>query len=689
MVHEFELLRSVAPRHEITLITTFWLIRPEALRAVQDLGVRVEVVPWPWERAYVRRNKLGKFVRLALGASPNFEIWSRRKRNEPLAEAVRRREEASPFDLVFCIQGEIAEVLDVARAPTALLLYDVYSRLADLVRGQISLRSIRYWLEKRNALPWEAAHYGRADAIACVSAHDAQIVSRMLGREVDTIVNPVPDEFFAEPAVERSHDIVTVIGSFGWEPNIDSVNWMCDEIWPLVRAAKPEARLHVAGRFASPELIRTVEDAGGEFFGDVDDIRPHYWEAAVVVANIRMGSGMRNKVLHAMACKAPLVATTAALEGIGADVKENLLVADDTAALAAAIVSTLNQSAAAAVRAEKAVAVAAQHSSAAAGIALEAWWRTAARETQLAARPTDLSEPPRASVVICTKERPELLRKSLAAINAAAGRVPGTEVVIVEQGEPYAREICAELDLSATVLHGRGTGVSRGRNEGIKASRGEVVIFTDDDCEVPPGWIRDHIDAMRDRQVVASFGPVVGLRYDEAYDPVSLPARHDRRSPPWVVGHSSNMAARRTVLTRLGGFDERMGPGTGTVPAGEDADLIVRLLRVGPVLTGVGEAIQHIEWRSSSDRLDNLMAYEHGAGAWIGKVLRQDPKAGLRFLKARVELQRGTLRHAKGTGDRSMTQGALAGALIRGLMAGVRLNAWKGDRPGGEPSRPA
>src|SRR5437588_5930465 len=223
MVHEFELLRSVAARHDITLVSTFWLVRPEALRVVEDLGVRVELVPWPWDRAYVRRSRVYKLARLLTGASPNFEIWSRRKRLVPLADVVRREESERPFDLVFVIQGEIAPILDVVKAPKALLLYDVYSRVAALVSGRLSVRAIRYRLEQRSGPPWEKKWYGKADALAAVSALDAEIVSRMLGRPVETIVNPVPNGFFEQPSVLRSDDIITIIGSFGWEPNIDSV----------------------------------------------------------------------------------------------------------------------------------------------------------------------------------------------------------------------------------------------------------------------------------------------------------------------------------------------------------------------------------------------------------------------------------------------------------------------------------
>lgn len=679
MVHELELLRATAARNEITLVTTFWMISPEALRTVEELGVRVVVVPWAWQDAYIRRSKLYKLVRLLGGAAPNFEVWSRRKRLKPLADVIRREQRAGPFDVAFVIQGEMAQILDVVEAPTALLLYDIYSRLTSLVRNKRSVRAVRYRIEQRNAGPWERAWYKHADAIACVSEIDAAVASEMTGREVETIPNPVPDDFFAPPTVPRSDTSVTLIGSFGWEPNFDSVLWMCSEIWPRVIEARPDARLRVVGRFGSPELRQTVEAAGGEFFGDVDDIRPYYWDAAVIVASIRMGSGMRNKVLHAMACGAPLVATPSALEGIDPRATDHMLVAEDSAGLADAIIETLNDPLAARARTQGATAIAASYSSASAGAALERWWRTVAQPggpSPQSVRPAVAT--PSVSVVVSTRERPDLLKKTLATIAEAAALVPGTEMIVVEQGERSAEAICKDLGLEATVISDDGFGVSRSRNKGMRAARNDVILFTDDDCEVPPGWVRAHADALSDSDAVASCGPVQGVRYDERYDPVALPARHDTSSPPWVVGHASNIAVRRATLAAAGGFDERIGPGSGGPAAGEDADLIVRLLRNGPIITGVGEPIRHVDEGWSQDMRSKLIGYELGAGAWIGKAFREDPRAALTFLRARWRLQKGTLAHAAANGDRSLSRGAFAGALVRGVVAGVGLKPWKG-----------
>jgi len=447
MLHEFELLRAVAPRHEITLLSTFRIVRPEAVRAVQALGVRVEVVPWQWQHGEVRRSRITKLARLILGAGPTLVVANRSERLKPLAEAIIAAESAHPVDVVQIFLGDLAPIADSARAPTALLLFDVYWRLADLVLNgsRPTVQSIRRRLERRNARRWEEKWYARANGVACVSRIDAELVSAMLSRPVDYIPNPVPDEFFVPPEGRRSDTTVTFVGSFGWEPNVDSVRWLCAEIWPQILSRRPDARLRVVGRFAFPELQREVEAVGGEFFVDVDDIRPFYWEAAVVIAPIRMGSGTRNKVLHAMACRAPVVATSSALEGIPAVSGGHLLVADDAAGLADAVVAVLNDPAAASAREESAREIPAGYSSAAAGAQLERWWKdTVATRPAASASARDVrpaAPPIAASVVVCTRERPELLKKSLMSIATAVANVPGTQLIVVEQGERSAAAV--------------------------------------------------------------------------------------------------------------------------------------------------------------------------------------------------------------------------------------------------------
>jgi glycosyl transferase family 1/glycosyl transferase family 2 len=451
--------------------------------------------------------------------------------------------------------------------------------------------------------------------------------------------------------------------------------WMCTEIWPKIRARRPDAQLCIVGRDGSDELRRIVTGAGGVFHEDVPDIRPYYWEAAAVVACVRMGSGTRNKVLHGMACGAPVVATPSAIEGMEVT-NDHLWIASDAEAIAHAVVEVLNDPAAASARARAGRDVAAGYTARAAGSALENWWE---RSSPPERRPPALAAPEtRASVVLATRERPSLLRRSLAAVAAAAAEVPGTEIIVVEQGTPSAAAICSELGVSADVVPDPGVGVSRARNIGVARAGGDVVLFTDDDCEVPTSWVRDHLDAFAYAGLIASCGPVTGIgSYDEEQDPVALPIHHRRGDAPWQIGHSSNMAVRADAVRAAGGFDERMGPGMPEVTAAEDADLIVRLLALGPVASGTGEATRHIDWRSSEDQGEALLSYEHGAGAWIGKSFRARPAQALRYLAARRKLLR---QRAELVDGAAVSPRALARAFRRGLLAGVRLGTWKGGR---------
>ena len=131
----------------------------------------------------------------------------------------------------------------------------------------------------------------------------------------------------------RSTNEVVFAGTLDYRPNIDAVEWLVDDMWPTVKARVPDAKLVVVGRSPTQAVADAVARAGGELHGDVADIRPFYWGAAVAVSPIRLGSGLRNKQLHAMASRAPLVTTPTALEGVPVKPGEHALVADGAGAL--------------------------------------------------------------------------------------------------------------------------------------------------------------------------------------------------------------------------------------------------------------------------------------------------------------------------------------------------------------------
>jgi glycosyltransferase involved in cell wall biosynthesis len=666
-VHQYELLRSIAGRHEVTLITSDWNIEAQTLKTVRDLGVTVRAVAWPW---YIRpRTRVSRLIHLLRGAGPTMEVFMNHARLGPLSDAVATEEDARPADLVFLMMGELSPVGAAAKAPTALLLFDVYSRLTDLVRDERSLRAIRHRLERRNASRWEPAWYSRADAVACVSEVDASLVSRMIGRPVEVIPNPIPDDFFDPPAVERSAATVTFVGSFSWEPNRDSVAWLCQDIWPRIRAGRPDAKLCIVGRHGNDELRKQVEGAGGSFLTDVEDIRPFYWEAAVVISPIRMGSGTRNKVLHAMACDAPVVCTTASLEGIPAEHGTHLLVADDPSGLADAVLLTMNDPSAAAARVAAARGIAAKYSSAGTGATFEAWLRAAAasRPAPGAAGSTAARRSLSASVVVVSSGTAEDLRRCLAAVKESVGGTSDVELILVALGGAPADGILREMSLDAKVILAKDGDVLAARNAGWRAAAGDVVLFTDDGCRVPPTWVRAHLESLSDPDVVASFGETTGGP-TRRFEPSALPSRHrGATSAPWLVGGASNMAVLGSALEAIGGFDERLASGDEAA----DADVVARLLRSGSVIaSGTGEPVRRD--RSSTPA---VLSVENRAGVWIGKTLRERPRAALTLMRSRFDEQR-HIANGRATEGVRVPRGALALALARGVAEGLRLKPW-------------
>lgn len=380
-VHEFELIAALAGRHDIHVIQSEGggSLREDALL---EAGARYTEVPWQG-RPYPT-SKLG-VARGLIRAKPNLVHWLNRDRIDRLADAISTLSADAPPDVVHITHGELADVIPRISAPTALLLFDILTHAGESRRDVEPLfrRRLQLRLEHRRTRRFELHKYRRAKGIACVSSVDARWLERQLHRPIDVVENPIGDGFFESPSVARSEEIVAFVGALSHSPNADAIRWMADEIWPAVAARRPEARWLVVGRgdddpLAATTLRRVVEQAGGELHQDVPDIRPYYWEAAVVVAPLRHGSGLRNKVIHAMAAQAPVVATPTALQGVPDEAARHAASASTAVDIVDAIVRVLDDPEGASGEARAAVTGLDRLRTAHVAGQLERWWATTA-----------------------------------------------------------------------------------------------------------------------------------------------------------------------------------------------------------------------------------------------------------------------------------------------------------------------
>jgi glycosyltransferase involved in cell wall biosynthesis len=184
----------------------------------------------------------------------------------------------------------------------------------------------------------------RFRACTVVSERERQLLAGVLGHErgVQVLPNGVLASSYGTATAAAQPDTLIFTGSLRYGPNHDGMRWFVGDVWPLIRRARPAARLLITGDHADLPLPAA---AGVERTGFVDDVRPLLSSAWLAVAPIFAGGGTRVKILEAMAAGTPVVATTKGAEGIAAVAGQHLLLADDPGAFAAQVVALLSDAA--------------------------------------------------------------------------------------------------------------------------------------------------------------------------------------------------------------------------------------------------------------------------------------------------------------------------------------------------------
>jgi glycosyltransferase involved in cell wall biosynthesis len=374
---EYEVLRHAANHHDVLLLSGELAAGEAVPPILTELGIEVRGVAAPPRP--IPLSKAGFLAHMVRHRMP-LGVWTSAPTIARLRDAVARAEAEGRVDLVHVMPQEAAAIAAATHAPSALYLGDSFAVQAEreLAHAQTPKDRLRLTLERRNSRAWERRWYPQASAVACVSPADATALRALCGIPIDAIPLSIGDEWFASPTTARSRHTVALIGALDYRPNVDGVVWFANDVWPLVRARVPDARLQIVGRRPTAEVIDAVAVAGGDLSADVPDVRPYYWGAAVVVAPIRLGSGVKNKVLHAAACGAPQVGTTFAFDGTGARSGEDVLMADDAVGLADAIAATLADPDAAARRATAARGIAEAHRAGRLSARLDDFWQRAA-----------------------------------------------------------------------------------------------------------------------------------------------------------------------------------------------------------------------------------------------------------------------------------------------------------------------
>jgi glycosyltransferase involved in cell wall biosynthesis len=259
----------------------------------------------------------------------------------------RERFDVVVFDFVH------AAVLRPERVDAATVCFthnveaEIFARHATQA-GNPLMRGI--WADQhRKMVRFEREQLRRFTTVVAVSARDAAWFGAQYALPgVETIPTGVDLDYFAwqePPPVDDAHPPhVVFTGSMDWAANVDGMVHFAAEVWPRVRAARPNARLTIVGRDPPATLTQLAKaSAGVSCTGFVPDVRPFVHDAHVFVIPLRVGGGTRIKAFEAMAMGCPVVSTAIGIEGLDVAPDEHYLLRDGATEQAAGVLELLGE----------------------------------------------------------------------------------------------------------------------------------------------------------------------------------------------------------------------------------------------------------------------------------------------------------------------------------------------------------
>jgi glycosyltransferase involved in cell wall biosynthesis len=369
-IRNFHILQYLARRHAVTLLT----FEPEGEieeSRIKSLCLRAEALPLP------TRSTAERLQTLAASPLPDM-AW--RLHSNLMRERVTELCKQQHFDAIH-VEG-------IEMAPYGLLANQIQNPKSKIQHPEAKIENLKSkiqnsmsydahnaeYLLQRRAFTTDARHPARLPKAAyslaqwwrlrrferevcmasrhvlAVSEADAAALRRLapsIAGRITLLPNGVDPTYWSReaaylrPDMPTSGDTLVFDGSMDFRPNVDAVMWFASEVWPLIRAERPGVRFFIVGRNPSPSVLALRNTPGIIVTGAVDDPRGWVAGATVYVVPMRMGGGVRLKVLQAMAMRCAIVSTPMGAEGIDVQHGREMLIHPSASDFALATLSLL------------------------------------------------------------------------------------------------------------------------------------------------------------------------------------------------------------------------------------------------------------------------------------------------------------------------------------------------------------
>lgn len=261
-----------------------------------------------------------------------------------MERVIKQKNATQAFDLVIASQIDMAPyalalpgVPKIFEEVELTTRYEQFSRQAQPLKRAWSRLS---WEKLSRYVAWLMVQFE-----GCTVVSDGELAQlRQIApdyKPIEVIPNGVDTGYYAGNFGAPTADTLVYSGALTYKANFDAVDYFLREIFPLIRAQRPGVKLFITGKTEGVPVDQLPSQEAVVFTGYLDDIRPTLAQSRVNIVPLRLGGGTRLKVLESLAIGAPVVATPKGAEGLEVIPNRDLLIAEEPAQFAEAVIRLL------------------------------------------------------------------------------------------------------------------------------------------------------------------------------------------------------------------------------------------------------------------------------------------------------------------------------------------------------------
>ncbi len=334
----YNLLRQLSKNHRITLIT--FRARDhsqESIEEIESFGIEVELLAHPGGVSLAAKKVAANIL------SP-FPSHAHYRTTRVMEKCIRKHREENEFDIVHVASVWVARYKSALKGlPSVLNANDARSLQQErMFANNPTYNPFKQWtryLRLQRIRNFQKLVYSQFSKVCVVAQPDANELSKFIPRESLTVIPiGVDTDYFACSNNPPPQQALAFSGAMSYLPNQDAVLFFYKHIWPQITDEFPQITFYVVGRNPNSKIQALMEtDKRIIVTGTVEDIRSFVYQSTIYVSPLRVGSGMKIKLLEAMSMGKPIVATPLTCDGFGVTSGTHLLIREHPTEFADAV----------------------------------------------------------------------------------------------------------------------------------------------------------------------------------------------------------------------------------------------------------------------------------------------------------------------------------------------------------------